>query len=96
MSDFSVNSSNTDIDPMPVECDAEYEETRELVKFGLQFVYLLLGIALNSALLWTIWKRYRETYLSNSFFVLFSMDCAVCETTPSFVALNLEPLVLQD
>uniref|UniRef100_A0A1I7UXP0 Serpentine receptor class gamma n=1 Tax=Caenorhabditis tropicalis TaxID=1561998 RepID=A0A1I7UXP0_9PELO len=77
MSDFTLFSANPEIDPLYVDCDLSYDNRTEILKFSIQFVYLTFGILLNLRVLSTILWRCRGIYMSNSFFVLFSMDCLI-------------------
>ena len=69
--------SDSDNDSMYIDCDFSYDPKIEIMKFILQFIYLVMGIALNLVVLRTlVWKR-RDIFMINSFFVLFAVDCVI-------------------
>ncbi|EFP09826.1 CRE-SRG-14 protein [Caenorhabditis remanei] len=68
---------NLDTDPIPVTCDESYHPQIEMLKFLVQYLYLITGLIINLSILYTLWWKHPKVYRSNSFFVLFSVDCVV-------------------
>ncbi|EFP10087.1 hypothetical protein CRE_24539 [Caenorhabditis remanei] len=75
---FVLNITNDD-DLVVFECDSSYDPWIEILKCILQISYLIPGgkSYLNFILLFTIWFKHRDTYLTSPFFVIYSTDCFV-------------------
>ncbi|CAI2317954.1 unnamed protein product [Caenorhabditis sp. 36 PRJEB53466] len=80
MQPFFVPNISDENDPIHFECDDSFDANSEVLKYFVQFLYLCLGAYLNSAILYTLLIKQRETLLANSFFVLFAMDSGVSLT----------------
>ncbi|EGT52072.1 CBN-SRG-11 protein [Caenorhabditis brenneri] len=73
---FRPNITNEN-DPIVFQCNPEYDQSVEVIKYLLQAVYLVPGGLLNILLAITILIRHREIYKTSSFFMIYSTDCIV-------------------
>ncbi|CAI5444200.1 unnamed protein product [Caenorhabditis angaria] len=56
-----------------IQCNLSYDNTWEIIKYVIQFVYLIFGSVLHLLILRTVfWKE--KTYRSNSFFMIYALD----------------------
>ncbi|CAI5444193.1 unnamed protein product [Caenorhabditis angaria] len=71
---MSLLSNLTQDGRIEIECDLSYDNSREILKYIIQFAYLFPGILIHLMILRTIQWKYKKIYRINSFFMIYTVD----------------------